>query len=105
MIKDNFGAEIEIDEVVSISQGDLEIKLKGKSEKVSLKWEIGYLLPGETARLILLVSTDLNPAGHQEYTSPGIYELNSGATLKFIDTEQDTQLSAYTDSIYVTALP
>ena len=90
---------------VSITHGAVSYRTKGKSAKVFLTWEIGDLLPSETARLILLVSTDLNPKGHQEYSEPGIYELNSGATLKFIDPEQDMQLSAYTDSIYVTVLP
>jgi hypothetical protein len=112
VITDRFGAEIELDDAVpeteeidevSITHGDWSYYTRGESAKVFLRWDIGDLDPGETARLILLVSTDLNPAGHQEYTSPGEYELNSGATLKFIDSEQDTQLSAYTDSIIVTA--
>ncbi|MFW9820079.1 MAG: FG-GAP-like repeat-containing protein, partial [Candidatus Thorarchaeota archaeon] len=102
-ITDRFGAEIEIDEPFpsSITHGTASYYTKGKSAKVFLTWDIGDLLSGETARLILLVSTDLNPAGHQEYTSSGIYDLNSGATLKFIDPEQDMQLSAVTDSIDV----
>ena len=106
-ITDRFGAEIEIDEPfpVSITHGTVTYTTKGKSAKVFLTWEIGDLPPGETARLILLVSTDINPKGIQEYSESGIYELNSGATLKFIDSEQDVQLSAYTDSIYVTVLP
>jgi uncharacterized repeat protein (TIGR01451 family) len=112
IIKDNFGAEIELDDFdsskpeideVLITHGTWSYRLKGKSQKVSLHWDIGDLLPTETARLVLLVSTDKNPAGHQEYSSPGVYELNSGATLKFIDPEQEVQLSAYTDSILVTA--
>ena len=106
-ITDRFGAEIEIDPPFpySITHGTALYTTKSKSEKVFLTWEIGDLLPGETARLMVLVSTDLNPKGHQEYSEPGIYELNSGATLKFIDPVQDVQLSAYTDSIYVTVLP
>lgn len=106
-ITDRFGSEIEIDDPFpySSSQGLVIYGTKGKSEKVFLTWEIGDLCSGETARLIILVSTDLNPAGQQEYSSPGFYELNSGATLKFIDPEQDMQLSAYTDSIFVTVLP
>jgi len=157
-IKDNFGAELEIDEVITapdtnhdgivdifdlskvgmkygtwalvdrdewdpvadinndghVDMRDLSVVAKsygitlwltGRSEKVHLFWYIGDLEPGETARIIILVSTDLNPAGYQEYTTPGIYEMNSGATLKFIDPEQDMQLSAVTDSIYVTVLP
>ena len=89
--------------VVAKSYG-LTLWLTGRSEKVHLFWYIGDLQPGETARITILVSTDLNPAGHQEYTEPGIYEMNSGATLRFIDPEQDMQLSAVTDSIYVTVL-
>ena len=113
VIKDRFGAEIEIDDddpltpeidEVSITHGTWSFTTKGKSEKVFLTWDIGYLNPGDTARLILLVSTDLNPAGKQEYSSPGIYELNSGATLKFIG-DCGVQLSAYTNSIYVIVLP
>jgi hypothetical protein len=104
VVKDRFGAEIEIDEVLEITDGTYTETTKGKSAKVFLTWDIGDLPDGETARLALLVSTDLNPAGKQEYSSPGTYELNSGATLKFIDPD-GTQLSAYTDSIYVTVLP
>ncbi|MFW9784624.1 MAG: FG-GAP-like repeat-containing protein [Candidatus Heimdallarchaeota archaeon] len=104
-ITDRFGAEIELDLPIPfyITHGTVDHYTKGKSAKVFLTWDIGDLLPGETARLILLVSTDLNPAGHQEYTTSDVYELNSGATLKFIDPEQDMQLSAVTDSIYVEA--
>ena len=40
------------------------------------------LPPGESAFLDLLVFTKLNPADQQEYTSPGTYELNSGARLE-----------------------
>lgn len=168
VITDRFGAEIEIDPPFpySITHGTVSARAQGGSAKLFLTWNIGNLLPGETARLILLVSTDYNPGrgdcnednvvnildaayvsahwtglpagplgydrnsdlnydgnvdifdaavlssvwgqsttGHQEYTWPGIYELNSGATLKFIDPEQNMQLSAYTDSIYVTVLP
>ena len=115
VITDRFGAEIEIDDPFpyNITHGTVSYTTKGKSEKVFLTWEIGDLPPGETARLILLVSTDYNPGknnkypdGHQEYTTPGDYELNSGATLKFKDPDQEMmQLSAVTDSIYVTVLP
>ncbi|MFX0081257.1 MAG: hypothetical protein ACFE94_05845 [Candidatus Hodarchaeota archaeon] len=73
----------------------------GKSHKVHFEWTIGNLGSGDSTSIIIGVSTDTNPAGHQEYTTSGVYELNSGATLKFIDPEQDMQLSAVTDSIYV----
>ena len=102
VVKDRFGAELEIDEPFprTISHGTAYYTTKGKSEKVFLTWEIGTLNPGETAILRFVVSTDENPAGKQEYTSPGCYELNSGAVLKFFDM-YGKQHSAYTDSITV----
>jgi hypothetical protein len=45
----------------------------------------GALLPGESAFMDMLVWTKLNPAGKQEYTCPGTYEMNSGATAKWLD--------------------
>lgn len=105
-ITDNFGAEIEIDETfpLTISHGTVSYTIKGKSDKVFLTWDIGDLDSGETAKMYFLISTDLNPAGQQEYSSPGVFELNSGATLKFSDLE-DVQLSAFTDKIFVIVLP
>ena len=105
VITDRFGAELEIDELGTPTHGTAEYYTRGNSEKVFLEWDIGTLGPEETARLVVVVSTDLNPAGHQEYTSPGVYELNSGATLKFYDSMLDEKMSAVTDSIYVTVLP
>jgi len=76
----------------------------GRTHKAHFAWTIGPLASGANTGITIGVSTDTNPAGKQEYTSPGLHclhELNSGATLKFIDPE-DMQLSAVTDSIYVT---
>jgi len=109
VIKDRFGAEIEIDGdyeagvwyTDGATQGRWQYKTKGNSDKVFLTWEIGDLAISGTATLTLEISTDLNPAGHQEYTELGEEVLNSGATLKFIDPDQDMQLSAYTGSITV----
>jgi hypothetical protein len=104
-VKDRFAAELEIDGIpVGPTHGDLELTTKGKSEKVFLEWEIGDLGPLEVANLVLHVSTDENPAGKQEYTSPGIYEFNSGAVLKFRD-PRGKQHSFETGSIYLEVLP
>ena len=107
VITDKFGLEIEIDAPFpeSITHGTATFTTEGPSDQVFLTWEIGDLAPGETARLIILISTDQNPSGNQEYTCPGTYVLNCGAQLEFIDSEQDMQLSACTNSIYVTVLP
>jgi len=67
---------------------------------------------GETATLDVLVFTKLNPSGRQEYTSPCdktmekdlCYELNSGATAKWIDTKTGSQMSASTEPIKVGTL-
>lgn len=101
---DRFGAEIEVDEDPVVTHGTWDIKTKGKSDKVFLRWDIGDLASGDTAVLTMVISTDINPAGHQEYTSPGCYELNSGAVLKFINSE-GIQLSAHTPNIMVHVEP
>lgn len=83
VVTDKLGAELEIDFIANVSHGTVEIRLTGKSEKVHLTWYIGTLAPGERAHLYFQVSTDINPGGKQEFTSPGWYELNSGPTAKY----------------------
>jgi len=110
VVKDNFGAEIEIDDNVSIPSDDwskLNIRETGKTNKIHLKWSIDDLEPGEEAELFLNISTDNNTAKRpkQEYTEAGDYDLNSGATLKFkLDCPpvEGIQLSANTGSINFT---
>jgi len=103
VVTDRFGAEIEIDPPFpySITDGTVSYYTKGNSNKVFLTWNIGTLPACHTAKLVIKISTDLNPAGKQEYTSPGTYELNSGAVLKF--TYNGVQYSGYTlpISVYV----
>lgn len=99
VVSDRFGAEWEIEEITTVSQGTVTTWTKGASEKVFLEWDVGTLDLGEMAYIIIQISTDLNPSGKQEYTSPGCYELNSGAVLKF--TFEGKQYSAYTLPIHV----
>jgi hypothetical protein len=99
-VKDNLGAELEIDSPFNMTQGSVSVRLTGKSEKVHLLWFVGTLAPGERAHLYFLVSTDHNPAGKQCYTSPGRYELNSGPTMKYM--WQGHQHSYEADSIWIT---
>jgi hypothetical protein len=110
VVTDRFGAEIEIDnfapgDTIPATRGSASYFTKGKSDKIFLTWEVGDLAPGETAVLAFEVSTDTNPGKGkgeplQEYTSPGHYELNSGAVLKFIG-EHDYLYSDHTASIEV----
>lgn len=105
VVTDNLGGELEVNDqgYCDYWKGKLTITLRGETEKVSFKWEIGDLAPGEEAHLHLKVSTDINPGGHQSYTSPGEKQLNSGAVLKFM-VEHKTgykQVSAHTESIRI----
>lgn len=100
MVKDNLGAELEIDSPFNMTQGNVEVRLTGKSEKVHLFWFVGTLAPGERAYLFFFVSTDYNPAGKQSYTSPGRYELNSGPTMIYM--WQGHRHSYEADSIWIT---
>ena len=80
---------------------DFTVFWTGKSVKVHFMWDVGDMSAGETRMIWLVVSTDTNPAGHQEYTSPGCYELNSGATVKAIVESTGKQFSATTPSIQI----
>jgi hypothetical protein len=83
-VKDNFAGDLEVHSTTP-SQGTVNLTLTGASAKVHMLWNVGSLAPGATATLVVVASTDQNPAGHQEFTSCGVHELNSGATLKFRD--------------------
>lgn len=100
VVTDNLAAELEVDGYLA-ETGEVVMKTQGKSEKVKLTWTIGDLSPVSGASLWLTVSTDLNPSGKQEFTSPGCYELNSGSVVKFIDSLTGNQLSAHTGSVHV----
>jgi hypothetical protein len=124
VVKDNLGGDLELHLI-----GDLERKIpqffsieplikktSGRTEKLHLIWGLAQgLLDLEDDEFHVLnfeISTDLNPGkgkknpeGHQEYTSTGTHYLNSGAVLKFIDSEgTGFQLSAHTPPLMVTAV-
>jgi len=102
VVTDNLGAELQIDDYYA-TRGDVSWYTTGNSEKVHLEWTIDQLYLNWAAYLYLTVSTDLNPAGRQEYTSPGCYELNSGPTMKFqVD---GLQQSIEMNSIMIEVLP
>ena len=105
VLKDRFGAELDQAEPgqYTASHGTVTFEYsKGKMKQLRLTWDIGDLANGETATLSFDVVTKENPAGKQEYTSPGLHILNSGAVLKWRDAlgHQD---SMSTPSCYVMA--
>jgi hypothetical protein len=92
VVKDHFGADLEIDGIVSYSQGQapaITTSRAKKSPQQRIEWLAGDLAAGASATFIVKVSTDINPGnsstknpkpGKQEYTSPGRHILNSGAS-------------------------
>jgi len=124
VITDNLGGDLEVDGwYIGDTTTDLPnttIKLKGKTKKAQLEWEVGTLTAGQWSNSDLVISTDVNTGrgtannpdnsgknpkgGYQEYTDEESteHDLNSGATLKFTDPDTGLQLSAHTAPIVVT---
>lgn len=89
VVNDSFGAELDIkssDHIYApgVNPGKLDINFQGTMNKYSFTWYDFVLKPGEWAELIFEVETGLNPAGKQEYTACGLYDLNSGGILRYI---------------------
>jgi len=94
-IKDNFGAELEIESwsytitnrEANQPLGDYVPNSKGNEGFV---WKNFYLKPGQTGEITFIVATRKNPAGKQHYGECGVYHLNSNGTLKYwLDGEKD----------------
>ncbi|MGD8708541.1 MAG: hypothetical protein PVI88_07670, partial [Nitrosopumilaceae archaeon] len=94
MLKDNFGGDVEIipqannvTETGVLSDPDCDVKLKGKTDKAQVRCDIGTFADGQEAGFTANVQTDINPGQgkkdvpKREYTSCGIHDMNSGATL------------------------
>lgn len=103
VVTDRLAAEWEIDSIDHVGKGTVSWYTTGKSEKVHLTWYIGTLSPGELVWLNFTISTDLNPAGRQEYTTQGVYELNSGPVLKWM--AQGSQWSEELNSLEIRVDP
>jgi hypothetical protein len=107
ILKDNFGAELihDVDTVIANLLTDWEFNLAdNKMAKVKWTWGLPNLEPGEAFKFEVTMSTDLNAAkdAKQEYTSPGVKYLDSGATLKWYD-EAGKKHSLETDRISIIA--
>ncbi|MEM2021683.1 MAG: hypothetical protein QXP80_05615, partial [Zestosphaera sp.] len=61
----------------------------GKSYDVDIRWEIGWLDPGETATLKIYVAPGQNPGGQLQFSSWGTYVINTGPRVR-----------AYADEMY-----
>ena len=78
-VKDPLPAEFKVTDT-NPTDGVVFVDTKGRTEKPFIEWTIANLPPG-MEMLTFVIQTDQNPKGHQEYTSPGFYDLNDGATL------------------------
>ena len=111
-VKDPLPAELEVpvDPVPGACGGIVDVSTKGKSKKVFIKWYPDDVAAGYSCTLEIVANTDINPGGgykvHQEYTSPGIYDLNAGATLSFCVTiaNESIYLVLTTDGLWVEAV-
>jgi len=108
-VSSNFGFDVKNFELMSSRKNpliikfpedsNLSIKWKGRSWKVEYEFEFSSQLEeGEELNVHFFVSTDMNPAGMQEYTSYCMHELNSAVTLKFRNVDEK-QFSITTGSL------
>ena len=107
-LKDNFGAELIYDPntVIANLLTDPQFSTStGKAAQIRLLWSLPSLQAGEAFMLQVTMSTGRTPSklAQQEYTSPGVKVLNSGATLKWLDAS-GKQRSLETGTISVTAV-
>jgi len=54
----------------------------GKSYDVDIRWEIGWLGPGESATLKIIVAPGKNPGGKLLFSSCGCYVINTGPRVR-----------------------
>ncbi|MFC2068421.1 hypothetical protein ACFLTP_05390 [Chloroflexota bacterium] len=91
-VHDRLGGDIESHDVdFDLAMGALDWYTKGNTDKEFFNWYDGFTLAdGEGIWVELIVSPDVNTghgngkkaAGHQEFTSPGVHCLNSGASFE-----------------------
>jgi len=104
VVTDRLGAELEIDSPFPLwGDGSVSFTTSGGSDKVKLTWLVPDMAYGQFYSLAFYVSTDINPAGHQEYTSPGVKFLNSGPTMKYWI--NGVQYSLKLNTIMITVYP
>ena len=100
VVKDRLSGDLEVDDLGAFNvSGPSGKQQKNQTDKLFLTWEVGTLAPGESQTTTLIVSTDTNPGGHQEYTEAGIHYLNSGVNVK--GSLLGKQVSATSDPIMI----
>lgn len=106
LVHDRLGGELHLDSTVSPPGTVVTTWTRGKTEKWFIDWTIASLPDGGSETLTIVASLDKNPGGHQEYSSPGVYDLNSGATIvSAVIDEVVVKFDIQTDPIQVEVLP
>ena len=54
----------------------------GKSYDADIRWEIGWLDPGESATLVIYLAPGKNPGGKLQFSSTGCYCINTGPRVR-----------------------
>jgi hypothetical protein len=93
------------------SSGMVTSEKTDATKEAHLTWDVGDLDEGDApAQLWVEISANLSPGkgenefdGHQEYVSTVEYELNSGAVVRFVDSNTGFQLNAHAAPLVVTA--
>ncbi len=113
LVENRFGPEFEAT-VLTSSQGQVGTYTGG--EQTEVRWCVtellqgtgcqagGRLVPGEGAFVETLVFTKLTSQGDQNLIQTGVYEMNSEATVSFIDTATGELLSSGAPPIQLEAL-
>jgi len=103
VVKDHFGADLELGYVDQTQGTFTSTTNRGKSAQPRITWDLGDLESGGHAAMAINVSPDTNPGGNQEFTSPCEHFLNSGATAKGIveGQKKDHKTSASSDPVAV----
>jgi hypothetical protein len=104
VVYDVLPAELELLEY-ELTQGTLTVTKKGKGKMgaTHLYWDVGNL--ENDAELIIKIATRKNPAGKQEFTSPGRYLLNDGASVEGTDSSTGKTIKVGpTEPIFVSVL-
>lgn len=109
VITDRFGAELDclepydVDFAYTTPSWTFVQNTSPSGRQDRITWTIDELAPLERGVLTVTVATKPNPAGAQAYSSPGVYRLNSGAVLKWVD-EAGKRHSESTEPIDITAV-
>ena len=87
-----------------VAFGDFVFYWSDETLVASFEWYAGSMEETEVKELYVTISTDTNPGGQQEFTSPGTYFLNSGVTAEALIESTGKPTTAESDGIEIEVL-